>query len=95
MGSAHVWAQFKDATGNPSPITGAAITLDTTPPVGSITINAGAQYTNTTAVTLNLWARRRHRQRRESMWLCNMVKNAEGNWILPADFLFTAGALCG
>jgi PKD repeat protein len=55
-GPKNVFAQFKDAAGNLSLIVAAGINLDTTPPTGSMTINGGAPYTNTTAVRLNLWA---------------------------------------
>jgi hypothetical protein len=48
--------QFKDNAGNPSTAWTIwdGITLDTTPPTGSITINSGATYTTTTSVTLSL-----------------------------------------
>ena len=88
-GEAQVWAQFKDASSNYSSPTSDAITLDATPPAGSITINAGAQYANTTAVTLNLWADDGTGSGVKAMMVCNMVKNTEGNWIIPDDFLFT------
>ena len=51
-----VLAQFKDNAGNLSPEVSDYIYLDKTPPTGSMTINSGAQYTDTTAVTLNLSA---------------------------------------
>ena len=47
-----VAAQFQDAAGNIYS-TLYAITLDTTPPSGSIMIDAGATYTNVTGVTLD------------------------------------------
>ena len=52
-----VYAQYRDHTNNVStgPITD-NITLDTIPPTGTIIINGGAAYTNTTAVTLELLA---------------------------------------
>ena len=49
-----VSAQFKDVAGNISAtIISSAITLDTTPPSGGFSIDAGAQSTNTMAVTLD------------------------------------------
>jgi len=50
-GSKTVAAQFKDTAGNIYS-TSSTITLDTTPPAGSFTIDDGAQYTNTTTATL-------------------------------------------
>ena len=52
-----VYARFKDLAGNVSGSASAAIVLDTTAPSPcSLVINAGAQYTNTTAVNLTLSA---------------------------------------
>jgi hypothetical protein len=48
-----VFAQFQDAAGNSYPVTD-AIYLDPNPPLGTVTINNGALYTNDLAVTLNL-----------------------------------------
>ncbi len=54
-GAKTVYAQFKDAAGNPSTATiSAGITLDTMPPTGTVVINSGAAYCNSTSVTLAL-----------------------------------------
>jgi len=55
-GTKTVAVQYRDAAGNWSPNYTDSIILDTTPPTGSITINGGAPYTNSTSVTLNLAA---------------------------------------
>jgi YD repeat-containing protein len=44
----------KDLAGNSESVKTQAYTIDTTPPTGTVTINAGATYTNTTGVTLAL-----------------------------------------
>ncbi len=50
-------ARAKDGAGNVGPWSGVwQFTVDTTPPVGLITINGDAAYTNTVSVTLNLAA---------------------------------------
>ncbi|MDQ7778907.1 MAG: NosD domain-containing protein [Planctomycetota bacterium] len=48
-----VWVRYQNGAGLFSTYSD-GITLDTTPPTGSITINSGAQWTTSTAVTLNL-----------------------------------------
>jgi hypothetical protein len=53
-GSKSVWYQVKDNAGNICDQVGDYITLDTTPPTGSIIINSGAATTTTTSVTLSL-----------------------------------------
>ena len=54
-GTKTVYAQLRDAAGNVSSGTiSDTIILDTVPPTGTITINGGAAYTNTTSVTLAL-----------------------------------------
>ena len=56
-GAKTVYAKFKDNAGNPTTVTiSANITLDTTPPTGTINVNSGAAYTRTAIVTLNLAA---------------------------------------
>lgn len=55
-GSKTVYAKFKDPAGNISAVFSDAITLDTTGPTGSISINRGANYTNNRQVTLTLSA---------------------------------------
>ena len=47
-----VYVQFQDAAGNPSAVSSATITLDTTLPIGSFTVNSGAAYTNSAIVKL-------------------------------------------
>jgi hypothetical protein len=54
-GQKTVYAEFKDKAGNTSQCTD-TITLDTTPPVCSISINDGDDYTATPSVILNLSA---------------------------------------
>jgi hypothetical protein len=49
-----VYAKFKDGAGNWSTAYTDTIVLDTTPPTGTIAINGGATYANSTNVTLNL-----------------------------------------
>jgi FtsP/CotA-like multicopper oxidase with cupredoxin domain len=51
-----VAVRYRDSAGNVSAAFSAAITLDTTLPVGSIQINGGATSTNSAAVTLTLSA---------------------------------------
>jgi hypothetical protein len=51
-----VYVKFKDVAGNWSGAYSDTIILDTTLPTGTISINNGAQYTNTASVTLNLSA---------------------------------------
>jgi large repetitive protein len=51
-GSKSAYVKFKDRAGNWSYSYLASVTLDTTPPTGSITINLGAAATNTTSVAL-------------------------------------------
>jgi hypothetical protein len=53
-GTKRVYAQFKDNAGNISPETYDEIILDTEPPLASILINEGDEYTNSTSVTLYL-----------------------------------------
>ncbi len=55
-GSKGVYVQYRDAAGNPSVQYHDNITLDTTAPTGSIAINGGAAYTNSTSATLTLSA---------------------------------------
>lgn len=47
-----IYAQFQDGAGNVSETTSNTIVLDTKPPEGSVVINGGAEYTNSTEVTL-------------------------------------------
>jgi len=54
-GAKTVYAQFKDQTGKISTYLD-VITLDTTPPTGSVAIAEGASYTNTTSVVLAITA---------------------------------------
>lgn len=50
-----VYVKFRDEAGNDSATYYQdSITYDSTPPTGTISINSGASYTNTTVVTLNL-----------------------------------------
>jgi hypothetical protein len=51
-----VYAQFRDSAGNWSVPVSDAITLDQTGPAGAVSINAGAAFTNTSAVTLDVTA---------------------------------------
>jgi hypothetical protein len=53
-GSKTVYFQVKDSDGTLSSTYNDAIALDTTSPTGSITINVGATYANTTVVSLTL-----------------------------------------
>jgi len=55
-GTKTVYVQYKDNAGNWSGSISDTIILDTTLPTGTISINNGAQYTNSTSVTLNLSA---------------------------------------
>ncbi|MEK6744182.1 MAG: hypothetical protein AABZ15_11250, partial [Nitrospirota bacterium] len=55
-GSKFVWVKFKDVVGNWSIAYSDSIVLDTTPPIGSIAINAGTEATDTTVVTLTVSA---------------------------------------
>jgi len=56
QGTKTVRAQFRDGSGNSSTPCSDAIVLDTAAPSGSVTINSGAAYSNTTSVTLALSA---------------------------------------
>jgi len=49
-----IYMQVKDARGAISAPVSASITLDTTPPTGTIRVNGGAAWTSNPAVTLNL-----------------------------------------
>lgn len=51
-----VYVQYKDAAGNLSPVASSSISLDATPPSGSVVINGGAASTNSTSVALTLSA---------------------------------------
>jgi len=53
-GTKTVYVQFKDNVGVVSSSYSDTIILDTTPPVGSISINGGAAYTRSTSVSLTL-----------------------------------------
>jgi parallel beta-helix repeat protein len=55
-GAKTVYYQIRDVAGLLSSTYSDTITLDTTTPIGSITINADAAYSNTTSVTLTLTA---------------------------------------
>ena len=55
-GSKSVWVQYRDQAGNISIQYGDAIVLDTLPPTGSILIDGGATFTNSTSVSLALSA---------------------------------------
>jgi|GEM_PF-4455130 len=55
-GTKTVYAQYSDHAGNASSTYSDTITLDTVAPTGSISINAGAQYTSSANVTLTLSA---------------------------------------
>jgi hypothetical protein len=55
-GTKTVYCQFRDALGVNSAVYSDTITLDTTPPTGSISINANAAETNSTSVNLTLAA---------------------------------------
>ncbi len=55
-GTKTVYVQFKDLVGFISPSFSDTILLDTIAPTGVILVNGDAQYTNSTAVTLNLSA---------------------------------------
>ena len=55
-GTKTVYVQYRDHAGRVSSSFSDTIILDTTAPTGSISINSGASYVNTTAVTLNLTA---------------------------------------
>ncbi|MBI4689198.1 MAG: hypothetical protein HY754_02855, partial [Nitrospirae bacterium] len=56
-GSKKVYAWFKDSLGNANSTPYSdSITLDTTSPSGSISINSGTSYTNTTSATLTISA---------------------------------------
>jgi uncharacterized protein (DUF2141 family) len=49
-----VWVKYKDNAGNWANAINDTIELDTTPPTGSIVINDGASYTQSSTVTLKL-----------------------------------------
>jgi len=51
-----VWAQFRDGAGFLSDPVQDGIVLNSNPPVGTITINHGEPFTNSTNVTLSAWA---------------------------------------
>ena len=53
-GTKTVYTRFTDAAGNDSDVYSASITLDTTNPVASVSINGGAASTNSRDVTLTL-----------------------------------------
>ncbi len=55
-GTKTVYAQLADSAGNVLLTAWATIVLDTTPPTGSVSINSGAAYCNSTSVTLTLSA---------------------------------------
>jgi hypothetical protein len=55
-GTKTVYVQYKDNAGNWSSSISDTIILDTTPPTGTISINGGDGYTNSTSVTLTLSA---------------------------------------
>jgi len=49
-----VYVRFRDALGNESGVMSAGILLDTVAPTGTVTVNTGAEWTASTAVTLTL-----------------------------------------
>ncbi len=49
-----IYVRFRDVSGNWSAAVSDTITVDTVPPTGTISINSGAAYTNSRAVTLNV-----------------------------------------
>lgn len=51
-----VFARVRDENGWESAVASASVTLDTLPPLGTVRINAGGNYTRSTAVTLRLEA---------------------------------------
>ena len=53
-GTKTVYVQFEDGAGNVSANATDTITLDTTAPTGTVVINGGAAYTNSTSATLTL-----------------------------------------
>ncbi|NLN75115.1 MAG: hypothetical protein GX139_02240 [Armatimonadetes bacterium] len=66
-----VYVQFRDEAGNVSLNRISDVILDTTPPTGTITINGGAMYTNSTSVTLTMSASDAVQMR---------FKNETGSW---------------
>ncbi len=55
-GSKTVYVQYRDLAGNVSAAVSAGITLDTTGPAGTVTVNGGAPFTSTAAVSLAVTA---------------------------------------
>jgi hypothetical protein len=82
-----VYAQFKDALGNTSVTTTDAITLDTSAPTGTLTINGGATATNNGYVTLNLNAPGASQMRfsdDNSIWSAWVAYAASWHWNLSS-----------
>ena len=80
-----VSAKFKDAMGNvTATAVTASITLDTTPPTGTIGINGGAAYTKTTSVTLNLSASDGTGSGLDQMRFSNSTDFSTAGWVTYA-----------
>ncbi|NIP36602.1 MAG: hypothetical protein GWN18_16690, partial [Thermoplasmata archaeon] len=54
IGPVRLYVQYQDYFGRLSPVYNDSVIIDRTPPVGTVVINSGANYTNSTEVTLSL-----------------------------------------
>ncbi len=54
IGRVRLYVQYEDYYGRLSPVYNDSVIIDRSPPVGSVVINSGANYTNSTEVTLSL-----------------------------------------
>ncbi|WP_232278979.1 chitobiase/beta-hexosaminidase C-terminal domain-containing protein [Geotalea uraniireducens] len=73
-----------DLAGNSETVKSQSYTFDTTPPTGTITINTGAAYTKTTAVTLTLSCT-------DNAGACNQMQfsNDNASWSTPEAYATT------
>ncbi|MDP2923520.1 MAG: hypothetical protein Q8O30_07390, partial [Candidatus Omnitrophota bacterium] len=86
-----VYVKYKDVAGNWSEAFSDTITLDATPPTGTVNINNDTQYTNSTSVTLNLSAsdsgsglNQMQFSNDEATWFEPEPYGTTKSWILPS-----------
>jgi len=91
-GTKTVYVQYKNNAGDSSGPIGDTITLDTTPPTGTISINSGDGYTNSISVTLTLSASDAH-SGVSKMQFSNdgVVFSAEENYVTSKSWTLTTG----
>jgi len=90
-GTKTVYVQYKDNTGNWSGSISDTITLDTTPPSGTISINGGAQYTDSTSVTLTLSASDSSGVSKMKFSNDGVVFSSEEDYAMSKSWMLTAG----